>query len=124
MQAIARKALAVVVVTEGPTGGIIALNEASGRYAWPVPVVLVGAAQAGPLAQAAAAGSAVTLMSTGDASPQAAASNVVGRRAGQGKAIVVSTPKSGWFHCAGERGSGLALFWRWPPGCRRRRPGR
>lgn len=110
MEAIRRGAGAVVAVTEGPTGDIIALNAEPGRFVWPVPVVLAPGREADRLSRAAQAGGAATLVSGGRRSPAATAANVVGRRPGQGGAIVVSTPKSGWFNCAGERGSGIAVF--------------
>jgi hypothetical protein len=105
-----RGARAVVVATEGPTGEVIALNAAPGRFGWPIPVVLVGGRFAGRLDALAGGGAEVTLVSTGTAVPEAAATNVVARRPGRGGTIVVSTPKSGWFRCAGERGTGIAVF--------------
>jgi hypothetical protein len=35
---------------------------------------------------------------------------VVARRPGPGKPLILSTPRSGWFACAGERGSGIAIW--------------
>ncbi len=110
LSAVKRNAAAVLAVTEGPTGQVIALNAAPDRLNWPVPVVIVGGGAADTLARAASSGSMATLESTGTRTPLAQATNVVARRTGRGKTIVVSTPKSGWFHCAGERGSGIAVF--------------
>jgi hypothetical protein len=110
MAAIGRGAVGVIAVTEGPTGEIIALNTEPGRFQFAVPV-LIAAGRDGPaLAAAAVSGARVRLVSTGRSMPGAEATNVIGRRPGTGKAIVVTTPKSGWFHCAGERGSGIAVF--------------
>jgi hypothetical protein len=75
-----------------------------------MPILLVGTRAGAALKVAAASGERATLISTGLAEPRARASNVVARRRGRGKTIVVSTPKSGWFHVAGERGAGIALF--------------
>lgn len=108
--AIKRDAAAVVAVTEGPTGEVIALNTEPGRFEWPVPVVIAGGRDGAALDAAASAGAKGRLLLVGRSNPAARATNVVGRRPGDGKAIVVTTPKSGWFHCAGERGSGIAVF--------------
>lgn len=107
---IARGARAVVVCTEGPTGEVIAQNAEPLGRTWNAPVVLVGGKYASALLQAAASGVSATLVSRGHFTPQAPATNVVATRPGKGKAVVISTPKSGWFHCAGERGSGIAIF--------------
>jgi hypothetical protein len=101
---------AVIAITQGPTGEVVAMNAVPGRFDWPVPVVLAGGREGARLTALAAAGAGASLISTGAFTPQAAAANVVARRPGEGPAIVVSTPKSGWFHCAGERGTGLAVF--------------
>jgi len=108
--ALDRGAPAVVAVTDGPTGEIIALNAATDRFAWTAPVVIVGGRDGDRLAAAAASGATVTLISYGKFDSAVHAENVVGRREGRGPTVVVTTPKSGWFHCAGERGSGIALF--------------
>ena len=110
MDLIARGAVAVIAATEGPTGGIIALNAEPDHFDWPVPVVIAGGRDAEALSRAAAEGAEATLVSTGTRKPEARASNVIGRRVGEGRTLVVSTPKSGWFRCAGERGSGIAVF--------------
>lgn len=101
---------AVVAITEGPTGEVVAMNAVASRFDWPVPVVLAGGREGGRLMAMAASGAQATLISTGAFTPAASAANVVARRAGEGPAIVISTPKSGWFHCAGERATGLAVF--------------
>ncbi|HEX3918838.1 MAG TPA: PA domain-containing protein [Caulobacteraceae bacterium] len=110
MQAARAGAAAVVVVTDGPTGGVIALNAVPSRFTWPIPVVIAAGEDGDRLSAAAAAGEAATLVSTGVAGPAATATNVVARRRGAGKTLVVSTPMSGWFHCAGERATGIAVF--------------
>jgi hypothetical protein len=101
---------AVIAVTEGPTGAVVAMNAAPARFDWPVPVVIAPGAQAERLSNWAVAGAPAVLACAGQFSPAARATNVVARRRGSGRTIVVSTPKSGWFHCAGERGTGLAVF--------------
>jgi hypothetical protein len=101
---------AVIAVTEGPTGGVVGMNAMPSRFDWPVPVVIAAGDDGARLSSLAAAGAPATLVCAGVLSPAATATNVVARRPGKGRTIVVSTPKSGWFHCAGERATGLAVF--------------
>jgi len=108
--AVARGPLAVIGITESPTGEVVAQNVEIDRPSWPMPIVLVGTRAGATLKTAAASKQRATLISTGTVTPRARATNVVARRPGRGKAIVLSTPKSGWFHVAGERGAGVALF--------------
>lgn len=108
--AISRGAKAVVAVTEGPTGDIVALNAIPSRHAWSVPVLLAPGREKARLMDAAAQGSNATVVSIGKRTPNVKATNVLAHRPGNGKTIVLSTPKSGWFHCASERGSGIAIF--------------
>jgi hypothetical protein len=108
--AIARGAKAVLAITEGPTGDIIALNAIPSRHAWTVPVLLAPGREKARLMDAATHGCQAMLISTGKRTPNAKATNVMAHRPGNGKTIVLSTPKSGWFHCASERGSGIAIF--------------
>lgn len=108
--AVGAGAVAVVAVTEGPTGAIIGQNADPTRFSWDIPVVLVGGADQAHLRAAAERGEQACVRLTGKAKPDATASNLVARRPGRGKTVVLSTPKSGWFSCAGERGSGMAIF--------------
>lgn len=103
-------ALAVVAITEGATGEVIALNSPEDAAPWPVPVLLVGARDQQSVLEAARSGADVTFLLDGRDDPAAEARNVVGRLAGEKGLIVISTPQSGWFRCAGERGPGIALF--------------
>lgn len=114
LDAQARGAAAILVVTEGPTGEIIALNAHLERFAWRIPVIQIAGREAGRLRALAARQEMVTVESTGAVLPKVHATNVMGKRpARPGSApgtIVLTTPKSGWFDCAGERGSGIAIF--------------
>ena len=107
--AIAAGASAVVALTDGPTGDVIAMNAAP-DLRWAVPVVLTGSKNKPVLERAADEGTLATLVSSGRVDGAARAENVIARKPGSGKTIVISTPKSGWFRCAGERGSGIAVF--------------
>jgi len=110
MAAEARGAAGVVLVTNGPTGEIIGLNADDRRFRWKIPVVLAAGRDGQRLQDAARAGASARLLLTGRLDSAAAGTNVVARRRGRGATLVVSTPKSGWFTCAGERGSGVAIF--------------
>jgi hypothetical protein len=103
-------AAAVIAVTEGPTGEIIALNSFDGAAPWPLPVVLAGGRDEPALRDALESNAQATLLVEGTEDAGAKAKNVIGRVARGDKLIVVSTPQSGWFRCAGERGPGIALF--------------
>ena len=114
LAACARRPLAVVAITDSPTGALEALNTDTAQFAapfrWPAPVALVGARDGERLAALAAAGAPAKLVLTGERNDAAPAANIVGRRRGRGPTVVVSTPKTGWFHCAGERATGIAVF--------------
>lgn len=101
--------VAVIGVTEGPTGEVIALNVPADAAPWPMPVALIGSRHAERLMQHANAGDIASLRQRGRRRA-ATAHNVVARRPGRGPLLIVSAPTSGWFTCAGERGAGIALF--------------
>lgn len=100
---------AVVAITENPLGEMSVLNRTPKAEPWPVPVLLVAGREGVALKAAAEAGQAATLRLEGKTAVRKA-ENVIARRARPGKHLVASTPKSGWFHCAGERGSGVAIW--------------
>ena len=102
-------ALAVVVITETPSGELAAINTSEQTEPWPIPVVLVGSRDESMLTAAAQQNAEASLLVDGRDEPQAVARNVIGRFGRGEDIIVISTPKSGWFHCGGERGPGIAL---------------
>jgi len=106
---ISQGAAGVICVTEGPFGELIALNVPASQPAWKVPVLQAPGRAGASLAEFAAQGMAVTLVAAGRSGPGKGA-NVTGQSGGAGQAVVISTSHSGWFHCAGERGPGLALL--------------
>jgi len=108
-------------VTEGPTGEIIALNSRADGEPYPLPIMLVAGRDEPALVEAAATGSRVSFSLDGRNEAAATAKNVVGRLDRGKELIVVSTPQSGWFRCAGERGPGIALFLGLARWARRRR---
>jgi hypothetical protein len=103
-------ASAVVTITEGPTKEIIALNSPAGAEPWPIPVVLASPRDEPVLMPAARSGAQASLLVDGEDDHNASAKNVIARLDRGKDLIVVSTPRSGWFRCAGERGPGIALF--------------
>lgn len=104
-------AAGLILVTRGPTAEALALNAPLDHPIAGVPSLVVAPRDADPLIAAAARGDGARLVV--DAAPSVASSaNLVAHRPGQGRSIVVSTPLSGWFACAGERGSGVAVFLR------------
>jgi hypothetical protein len=105
-------ARAAVVVTNGPTGKLIALNADGRQPMFDRPVALLAPDSAAPFLSAADRRGAATLVLDGR-SGRRPAFNFIGRLdRKQPRWIVVSTPRSGWFTCAGERGGGVAT-WLW-----------
>jgi len=108
--AFAGGAKAAVVVTNGPTGKVIALNADGRASMFAGPVGLLAPADAAAFLSAAMTHGRATVTLTGQADRRLAF-NVIGRMDRQkGKWIVVSTPRSGWYGCAAERGGGIAAW--------------
>jgi hypothetical protein len=107
-RAFAEGAAALILVTHGPTGELIRLNRPLANERGPV--LLLAPKAWRDLEIAAHVGRGVTLAL--DARQRAReAFNVIGRmNRGRASSIVVSTPRSGWGVCAGERGPGVAVF--------------
>jgi len=76
----------------------------------PLPTVLVAANDDAVLFDAASNGYEASIKIEGEDRTGASAFNVVATRKRGDNWIVVTTPSSGWFTCAGERGPGVALF--------------
>jgi len=108
--AFAGGARAAVVVTNGPTGRIIALNADGRAPMFAGPVGLLAPADAAPFLAAAMRHEPATVTLTGRGGRRPAF-NVIGRLdRGKGRWLIVSTPRSGWYGCAGERGGGIAAW--------------
>lgn len=116
--AIAAGARAVAIITNGPTGKAIALNADGRAPMFSVPTGVLAPADAAPFLAAAMQHAPATLTLTGRGGRRPAF-NLIGRIVrGDRPWIVVSTPRSGWFACAGERGGGIATWLelaRWAP---------
>ena len=106
--ALAVGAKAAVIVTNGPTGAGIALNADGRTPMFAKPVAVLAPRDAAPFFAAAAGKRPATLTIDGE-NGRRPAFNLVGKTdRGRGRWLVVSTPRSGWFTCAGERGGGIA----------------
>jgi hypothetical protein len=110
--AFAAGAKAVIVITSGPTGKVIALNADGRAPMFAGPVALLAPEDARPFLAAARRGEAATLHLTGEGGRRPAF-NFIGRiDRGKKRWLAISTPRSGWYGCAGERGPGIAA-WLW-----------
>ncbi|MDF7775652.1 hypothetical protein P1X14_10375 [Sphingomonas sp. AOB5] len=108
--ALVRGASAIVLVTTGPTGEALLLNVAVDRPVSDRPIALLAPRQAAPVIEAARHGRAATLRLSGNGGMRVA-ENVIGRLARPARPwLVVSTPRSGWTDCVGERGPGIAIW--------------
>ena len=108
--ALARGAAAVILVTTGPTGEALLLNAPADAPLSDKPLALLPPRLASPVIEAARHGLPATLVLNGKGGWRTA-ENVVARRVREGRRwLVVSTPRSGWTDCAGERGPGLAIW--------------
>ena len=103
-------ALAVLVMIRSECGTPKMLNAAMDLPPWPVPVVQVGDKNSDALQRAAAKGHIASL-SVAASRQKATGFNMIAEIGPKNVTpIVVSTPHSGWFNNAGERGSGIAVF--------------
>lgn len=103
--AIASGATAAVFCTTHPEGSLVGVNREPDIPGTPAfPAVLV----AGERLQACVEGP-IRLFFEAKIDPSATTSNVIGRR-GSGTPVVLTTPLTGWFGCAGERGTGIAVL--------------
>ncbi|MBA4181073.1 MAG: hypothetical protein C0506_10840 [Anaerolinea sp.] len=103
---------AIVVAVDGQPGGATLLNAWNYDDPGGVPVVQVPADAWGELVAARAAGVPVEVH-CGGIRTDTTASNVFATVPGRHREkapIVLLTPRSGWWHCAGERGGGLAIW--------------
>lgn len=108
--AAAAGAKAAVIVTMGPTGEALALNTPVDKPLFGIPAAVLAPRDADPFIEGAFKGATATFAQPGR-SFRRPAFNVTARLdRGAAKTLVISTPRSGWFGCVGERGSGLAAW--------------
>jgi hypothetical protein len=108
--AFAGGARAAIIITNGPTEKTIALNTDGREPMFAGPVALLAPEAAGRFLSAATRSEPATFFLTGNGGPRPCF-NLAGRiDRGRGRWLVVSTPRSGWGTCAGERGGGIAAW--------------
>lgn len=108
--ALQRGAAAIVLVTTGPTGEAVALNVTTRRPGYPKPIAILAPKDAGPFVAAAARGDSATLTLDGTGGRRPAFNLIARLDRKASRTAIVTTPRSGWFTCAAERGSGLAAW--------------
>jgi len=107
--AAAAGARALVIVPTGPSGDVVALNCAADAPLSPLPTAVLAPAQAEPFLRAARDGTPATLVLHGHAS-RCTTFNLHGELRRGPRWLVLSTPRTGWFTCASERGTGTAAW--------------
>jgi hypothetical protein len=105
-----RGAVAAVLITTGPTKNAIALNISTHRPSFDKPVAILAPKDARPFLDAAAKGQVGVLTLDGQGGRRTAFNLIARLDRGAPKDLILSTPRSGWFGCAAERGSGLAVW--------------
>jgi hypothetical protein len=101
-------ARAIVIVTTGPSGEAVALNAPEEPFVT-VPTAVLAPKAAAAFVAAARSGAEATLILDGEATHRPSP-NIVGRVERGDRWLVISTPRSGWFNCVAERGTGTAAF--------------
>lgn len=102
-------AKAVVIVTTGPTGEAVALNTSGENPFVRIPTAVLASNDSEVFLQAAREGMPATLVIDG-ISEQRSTSNIIGTLDRGKRWLVLSTPRTGFFACVGERGTGTAAF--------------
>jgi hypothetical protein len=105
----AKNATALVLAIDHSADGLFVSNQHS-HDAFPIPVILIAKRDLNNLVARLPMTSGNAQMQIGGRLVDAQSINVVAKKQGVGKAIVVSTPLTGWFQCGGERGPGIALW--------------
>lgn len=103
---------AAIVLTRGSVPGVFLLNAISFMNPSGPPMLQVSSVESERLKRHAAKLDEVTLVVQAGRTPTHG-SNVVAAVAGREpslRPLVVSTPRSGWWQCAGERGGGIACW--------------
>lgn len=100
----ARGAEAAVLVTEHPNGSLVGVNRVLGEPGSGFPTLLA----AGRDLERRQSGR-VSVDLTAQVSPGQTANIVAGNHR-PGNPVVLTTPLTGWFTCAGERGTGIAVL--------------
>jgi hypothetical protein len=101
-------ARAIIMVTTGPSGEAVALNSPEEPFV-PIPAAVLAPKRAAAIVEAARSRAEATLVIDGDATHRPSR-NIVARVERGTRWVAISTPRSGWFGCVGERGTGTAAF--------------
>ncbi|MBN9474880.1 MAG: hypothetical protein J0H72_12555 [Burkholderiales bacterium] len=102
-------AVALVIVPVGPTGRIMGLNCNLEEPVAPLPVGILAPAELEPFLAAARSASPATLVLHGRGAMRPTC-NVHGVLDRGPRWVALSTPRTGWFGCVSERGTGTAAF--------------
>jgi hypothetical protein len=103
-------AAAAVLITTGPTKDAIALNVSTHKPSFDRPVAILAPRDAQPFLDAAANGRPGSLIVDGRGGRRSAFNVIARLDRGAPRDLILSTPRSGWFDCAAERGSGLVVW--------------
>jgi len=101
-------ARAIVIVTTGPSGEAAMLNVPETPFI-PIPTAILAPKLSAAFAEAAKAGMIATLTLDGEATHRPCR-NIIAELNRGDRWIVLTTPRTGWFGCVGERGTGTAVF--------------
>jgi hypothetical protein len=95
---------AAVLATGGSSGHLVAVNRAPVEPPGPIAVLVAGSDL--PVGQGDVRVTAAARVVRGESATVVARFE---RRGGRARPLLVATPLTGWFACAGERGTGIAL---------------
>jgi hypothetical protein len=102
-------ALGIVLVTTGPSNEAVLLNVAPDLPFVSLPLAILAPKDADAFIEIAAVGGQATLTITGSGGRRPTP-NLIARLERGPKWLALSTPRTGWFACAAERGNGIAAF--------------
>ncbi len=107
----AKGALAIISAIEQPSGEIYLYNVTATEPQLLIPVLVIGYKHYDSIIEQANQKTEVQINLKGHYKPYASSKNIIAQKGNSDKpAIIISTPLSGWFTNAAERGPGLAIF--------------
>ena len=110
-EAVGKGAVGLVMAADVKAGDVYAYNQHTVQTL-PIPVALLAQRALLALVLAVERGNANAQMALTGELTDTQSLNVVARKAGRGRMLVISTPMTGWFHCGAERGPGVAMVLR------------
>jgi len=113
--ALAASAAALILIARHPHGSMVITNAPNLSWPWPLPVLLVPAADAAPLLNATQSQNVTATVKVHGIRRVARGTNVVAYlpatpNTATSAPFGLLTPKSGWYTCAAERGGGIAVW--------------